>query len=129
VEKRVYAIRNVDARAKTLIIEHPVKYGVKLVDTVKSIETASNVYRFEVKVPASGSIDFSVTEENVRDEQTAISSITPDALLVYVQNKAIAEPARRQLQQINDLKTQIAALDSERRTIETNVQNVARDEE
>ena len=53
-----------------------------------------------MKVPANGSLDFPVTEENVYDQQTSVSSITPDALLVYIRNKTLSDAARRQLQQI-----------------------------
>src|ERR1035441_5710057 len=47
-----------DARAKTLIIEHPVRAGFKLIDTAKPFETARDVYRFEIKIAANGSLDF-----------------------------------------------------------------------
>jgi hypothetical protein len=129
IQKRTYSIHNVDARAKTLIVEYPVHSGFTLIDTAKPAETAREVYRFEVKVPASGSVDFPVTEENVYDQQTAVSSITPDTLLVYVRNKNLSDNARRQLQQVADLKTKIAGNDSEKRRTDTDIQNVTRDEE
>jgi len=129
VQKKMYAIRNVDARAKTLIIEHPVRPGFKLIDTAKPLETARDVYRFEVKVPASAAIDFPVTEENVYDQQTSVSSLNPDALLVYIRNKVLSDAARRQLQQISDVKTQIVAADNEKRRLESDLQNLSKDEE
>ena len=66
-----------DPRAKTLIIEHPVRGGYNLIDTAKPMETARDVYRFEVKVPANGNVGFPVTEENVYDQQTAVSQYEP----------------------------------------------------
>jgi hypothetical protein len=129
VQKKVYAIRNVDNRIKTLIIEHPLRANFHLIDTAKPAETARDLYRFEVKVPANGSVDFPVTEENIYDQQTSVSSLTPDALLVYVRNKAISDAARRQLQQITDLKTQIANLDAEKRKLDSDVQGITRDED
>ena len=54
VQKKTYSVHNVDARAKTLIIEHPVRAGYNLIDTAKPVETARNVYRFEIKLPANG---------------------------------------------------------------------------
>jgi hypothetical protein len=129
IQKKTYSILNVDARAKTLVIEYPVRQGWKLIDTVQPIETARDVYRFEIKLPANGSLDFPVTEENVYDQQTSVSSLTPDSLLVYIRNKSVSDAARRQLQAIADLKTKIAANDSEKRRIEGDVTNVTRDEE
>ena len=52
-------------------------------------ETARNVYRFEVKVPAAGSIEFPVTEENVYDRQVSCRILTPDSLLTYIRNRNV----------------------------------------
>jgi hypothetical protein len=129
VQKKTYAVHNVDARAKTLIIEHPVRVGFNLINTAKPLETARDVYRFEVKVAANGSLDFPVTEENVYDSQTSVSSLNPDGLLIYIRNKSISDAARKQLQQIADIKTQIANADTEKRSVTDEINNVTRDEE
>ncbi len=129
IQKRIYAVRNVDPRAKTLIIEYPVRPSYKLIDTAAPMETARDVYRFEVKVPANGNVDFPVTEENVYDQQTAISNITPDSLAVYIRNKTISDAARRQLQQIADVKTQLVANDKQKSKIDGDIQNTTRDED
>ncbi len=117
VQKKTYSVHNVDAREKTLIIEHPVRAGYSLIDTAKPAETARNVYRFEIKLPANGALDFPVTEEHVYDTQTSVSSLNPDGLLTYIRNKAISDNARRQLQQIADVKTQIADTDAEKTSV------------
>jgi hypothetical protein len=129
VDKKTYTIRNVDARAKTLIIEHPVRTNYKLTSTAKPVETAANVYRFEVALPANGNTDFPVTEEYVYDQQFTISSLTPDALLVAFRNRDVSDAARRQLQQIVDLKTRLAAITTEKSRNESDLNNIARDEE
>jgi hypothetical protein len=129
VQKKTYSVHNVDARAKTLIIEHPVRAGYALIDTAKPIETARDVYRFEVKLAANGSLDFPVTEEHVYDTLTSVSSLNPDGLLTYIRNKTISEAARRQLQQIADIKTQIANTDADKRSVADQVENLTRDED
>jgi hypothetical protein len=129
VTKRVYSVRNVDARAKTLIIEHPVRPGYTLIDTAKPMETARDVYRFELKVPANGTLEFPVTEEHVYDQQTSIINLNPDVLVNYTRNKTLSDAARRQLQQIADIKTQIVNADAEKRRLDTDVQTLTRDEE
>lgn len=129
IQKKTYAVHNVDPRAKTLIIEYPVRQGYKLIDTAQPIETARDVYRFEVKVPANGNVEFPVTVENVYDQQNAISNLTPDSLLVSIRNKTISDAARRQLQQIADLKTQLVDNDQEKSRTDADIQNITRDEE
>jgi len=129
VQKKTYSVHNVDPRAKTLIIEHPVRMGYELIDTAKPIETARDVYRFEVKLPANGSLEFPVTEERLYDTQTSVSSLNPDGLVTYIRNKTISDAARKQLQQIADLKTQIANADADKRSVTDQVNNLVRDEE
>jgi len=129
ITKKTYTIHNVDARAKTLIIEHPVRAGYNLIDTAKPLETARDVYRFEVRVPASGDVTFPVTEENVYDQQIQVSNMNPDSLLFYIRNQNVSDAARRQLQQIADLKTQIVAADGERNRVNADIDSTTRDEQ
>jgi hypothetical protein len=129
VDKKTYSVRNVDARAKTLIVEHPVRSGYTLIYTPKPVETARDVYRFEIALPAGGSVDFPVTEERVYDTQTSVSSLTSPALLAYVQNKTLSDAARRQLQQIGGIKTQIAKIEDDQRSVTDEINNTTRDEE
>jgi hypothetical protein len=129
VQKKTYSIHNIDARAKTLIVEHPVRTEFTLIDTPKPTETARDVYRFEIKLPANGSLDFPVTEEHIVDTQISVSSLNPDGLLTYVRNKNITDNARRQLQQIADLKTQIANIDTEKHSVSDQANTLSRDEE
>jgi hypothetical protein len=129
VQKKTYTVHNVDARPKTLIIEHSVRAGFNLINTAKPLETARDVYRFEVQVPANGSLDFPVTEENIYDSQTSVSSLNPDGLLVYIRNKNVSDAARRQLQQVADIKTQLTGADAEKRSVTDEINNVTRDEE
>ncbi len=129
LEKKTFAIQNVDPRAKTLILEYPVRAGYALIDTPKPAETARHFYRFEVKIPASGSLDFPVTAERVYDTQISVSSLNPNDILVYIRNKNVSDAARLQLQQIADAKTQIAGVDAAKASATDEIGNLTRDEE
>lgn len=129
VQTKTYTIDNVDARAKTLLIEHPVRAGYNLINTPKPAETARDVYRFEVKLPASGKAEFVVTEENVYDRSTQVSSLNSGALLVYVRNKILSDAGRRQLQQLADLKAKIEGVDADRKSVADQIAGLTRDED
>lgn len=111
-ETKTYTIRNIDQRAKTLLIEHPERYGYKLLN-VKPTETTPSAYRFEVKLAPGATEKFPVTEERVYDENIAVSNLTPEVLLTYVQNKALSEAGRKGLEQIASEKRQIAETDEQ----------------
>jgi hypothetical protein len=100
-----YNIKNVDPKAKTLIVQQEgTDYKVL---SPKPSERTSTAYRFEVLVPANGSQDLKVEQEQVISEETAVNNATPDSLIEIVQNKQLSEAGRRQLQAIVDLKGKI----------------------
>jgi hypothetical protein len=127
-ETKTYTIRNVDQEPKTLIIEHPVRSEYKVLNQ-KPSETTANAYRFEVKLAAGATEKFPVTEERVYDSTLAISNLNPDLLTAFVQNKSLTDAARAQLQQILDLKRQIAANDGEIQRVQTQINNIFQDQE
>jgi hypothetical protein len=126
-ETKTYTIRNVDQKPKTLIIEQAQRPEYKLIGQ-KPSETTTNANRFEVKLTAGGTEKFPVAEERVYDTTTSVSSLTPDVLLAYVQNKALSDTGRRQLQQVASMKRQIADFDNQIRQVDTNVSTIVSDQ-
>jgi hypothetical protein len=126
-ETKTYTIKNVDAKAKTLVIEHGQRPGYTLLER-KPSETTPNAYRFEVKLAASGTETFPVREERVYDETTSVTNLTPDVLAAYVQNKALSEAARRQLDQILQKKREVAANDAALRQAEADLNSLSQDQ-
>jgi hypothetical protein len=127
-ETRTFTIRNVDQKPKTLIIEHPQRPGYKLLNQ-KPSETTADSYRFEVKLSPDATQKFAVNEELLFDNTYEVSSITPDMLLTYVRNKVISETGRRQLQQILDLKRQVADTDNQIHQADTEITTLVNDQD
>jgi hypothetical protein len=128
VETKTYTIRNVDQKTKILIIEHPARPGYHLLDR-KPAETTASMYRFEVKLAPGATEKFPVVEERVYDNSFGITNLTPDLLTSYIRNKALSDTARKQLEQIANLKNQIAAAGAESRRIEAEINNMVRDQD
>ena len=126
-ETKTYSIHNVDAKLKTLIIEQ-IQQPEYRVLSPKPLETTATSNRFEVKLDPDSTQKFPVVQERVYDTTTSVSSLTPDVLLTYVQNKAISDAGRRQLQQIIDLKRQVAELDTQIRQADADVKNLVDDQ-
>jgi hypothetical protein len=106
-ETVTYTARNVDQKAKTLIIEHPLRAGYTLLNQKPMEKTADN-YRFEVALAAGATKTFPVSEEHVSDFSYFIGNATPDSLLIYVRNRDLNEEGRKQLGRIANQKQQIA---------------------
>ncbi len=127
-ETKTYTIRNVDPKAKTLVIEHPQRPEYKLLNQ-KPIETTSSAYRFEVKLAPGASEKFPVAEERVYETSAAIANLTPDVLTTYVQNKALGGSARQQLEQIVKQKRDIAGAETGIQRLEADINELVRDQE
>jgi hypothetical protein len=110
-ETKTYTIRNVDGKAKTLLVEHPLRQGFKLLSQAP-VETTSNAYRFEVKLASTATETFPVREERMFDQTMSVSSMTPDVISTWIQNKALTGNGRRQLEQIAAKKREISANDA-----------------
>ena len=75
-ETRTYTIRNVDQKAKTLIIEHPLRPGYTLLNQKPKEKTATN-YRFELPLAAGATQEFVVNEERVYEQSIAVTQPDP----------------------------------------------------
>ena len=123
-----YTIHNVDAKAKTLIVEHPLTQGFKVMNQ-KASETTATESRFEMSLPARGELVFPVNEERVDSETQTISSLTPDLILQYTGNKHLSDAGRRALEQIIDAKRKIAANSAQAELLGGGIRTATADEE
>ena len=127
-ETKTYTIKNVDPGRKTLIIEHKQRQGYKLLDG-KPSETTADAYRFEVNVGGNATETFAVREERVYDQTMSVSSLTPDVIATYLQNKGLSEAGRRQLDQIAQKKREVAANDGQLRQVQADLNSLTQDQE
>ncbi len=127
-ETSTYTIKNVDQKAKTLIIEHPLRPGYTLLNQ-KPWEKTPEAYRFEIALAAGGTQEFPVSEERVYEQSYSVINLTPDVLLDYVQNRALSDAGKRQLQQIADQKSAIAANGRAIQDVQGQIRDLASDED
>ncbi|QOY86999.1 DUF4139 domain-containing protein [Paludibaculum fermentans] len=128
VTTTTYTIDNADAKEKTLVIEHPVDPTQKLLSP-KADETSANKYRFNIKLAAKGNAKLAVVQERELQQTIMVSSLTPDVLADYIQNKQLTAAARKQLEAIAAKKADIASADNELRQIDTQTAEISRDQE
>lgn len=125
---KTYSIRNVDAKEKTLIIEHPIREGFKVISQ-KPNETTASAYRFEVKLEAKAATTFVVREESLWEETYAVSSLTPDVIASYLQNWPLSDAGKRLLGAIADRKRAMAEVDQRLKEIESETGYLTREQE
>jgi len=127
-ESRTYTIRNVDSKAKVLVIEHPVRPGYRLLNQ-KPAESTATAHRFEIKLAPAANEKFTVDEERLLDQTYLVSDVTPDFLVTLVQNKELSPAGRKSLETILDRKRQIAQTDQEQQRAEGDIKELFQDQE
>ncbi|MGA9624245.1 MAG: DUF4139 domain-containing protein [Bryobacteraceae bacterium] len=127
-ETRTYTVRNVDKKAKTLIIEHPLRQGYTLLNQ-KPAEKTAGAYRFEIQLAPGATQEFPVSEERVYDQTYQVTSLTPDMILTYVGNRILSDAGRKQLQRIADQKRQLADNNGALQEAEAQTRDLTADEE
>jgi len=127
-ETKTYTIHNVDAKAKTLIVEHAIRPGYRLLDT-KPAEITASAYRFEVKLAPQATEKLPVREEQLVDQTVELANTTSDFLLTYIENKDLDEAARQQLDAISAQKLQIAATELRIQRTEEQINELVRDQD
>jgi hypothetical protein len=91
-ETKTYTIVNRNDAERLVLVEHPVRNDFHLTDdTSKPAETASDVYRFEVKVPAGKNAMQVVTEERVIGSQIQLTNSNDDQMRVFI-NSTVSSP-------------------------------------
>lgn len=127
-ETKTFTIRNVDPEAKTIIIEHPVRPGYKLVD-MEAEETTADSYRFEVEVDADSTVSHAIVEERVYSQTIGITNLNYDQIMVWVRNEDLDADGRSQLEQIADLKRQLTDNQVEQQLVDQRVNEFAQDQD
>ncbi|MBM3787437.1 MAG: hypothetical protein FJW30_24015 [Acidobacteria bacterium] len=127
-ETTTYTIKNVDARAKTLVIEHPLRSEYKLLNQKPTEQTAQN-YRFTVALKPSSEETFVVKEDFVHDEFISLSNSTPDVIGNLAVNRTLSPAGRKALESILAHKRQIADTDRALRAAEQRVGELTKDQD
>lgn len=138
VSTQEYLLDNKADKDKTIIVEHPLRRGWKLVDSPKPIETTEALYRFKDTVKPGQAAKLVVKEEIVQDESLAILPCDIGQLLVYTKQGEIPPAVKDALakaitfkqamvdtqRQLDEKKAKINEITQEQDRIRRNMQTV-----
>jgi hypothetical protein len=125
-------------RATTLVVEHPLRHGWKLVRPEKPAETTDALYRFRVQVPAAKSASLTVEEQLVQGEAIEILPLDLGTLVLYSKTGEISKEVRDALakaatmkqameeyqRQVHERQQDINRITQEQQRIRANIQTV-----
>jgi hypothetical protein len=125
---RSYTVKNRNDQERTLLIEHPVRHDFKLVQTPKPVETASDVYRFELKLPAGASKTLSVTEERDISESYQLSNIGDQQIKLFLQSPVTSAKVKAGLKQAMSLRWAVAKTQREIAELQRQLNTITQDQ-
>src|SRR5262249_34676810 len=107
-ETKTYTIKNRNDAERLVLIEHPVRNEFKLVDTDKPAETASDFYRFQVKVAPGKTEPQTVTEEHIVNETVAIINLNDDNIRHFITTTNLTPGVKKGLERAMGLRWSLA---------------------
>src|SRR5262249_5595123 len=111
-ESKTYTVVNRNDQERLVLVEHPERNDFKLVD-MKPAETASDVYRFEVKVPAGASKNLVVTEERNFGTSVQLSNSNDEQIRFFMNQPVSSAKVKDGLKQALELRQAVSKTRSE----------------
>jgi hypothetical protein len=104
---KTYQVKNRNDEERLVLVEQPVDNNFKLVGE-KPRETASDFYRFELKVPAGQKKDLVVTEERDEFHRWEISTTSDDQIKFLISQPLATPSMKKAMQNAMDLRWALA---------------------
>jgi hypothetical protein len=112
--RSVYTVRNEDAAARTVVVEHPAREGWALSPgTPQPAESTGALHRFRLTVEPKTTVTLTVDESRPRLQNIVISRATSDDLTLVLQRSGSGASLESALKPVLDKKQAIAAIDQE----------------
>jgi hypothetical protein len=127
-ESRLYTIKNRNDSERTVLVEHPIRHDFKLVES-KPSETASDVYRFELKVPAGQTKTLTVSEERVLQESVAVSNQSDESIRSFLAQTVVGDEVKKGLREALALRVALHKTTREIGEAQRQLEAITKDQE
>ena len=107
-ETKTYTIANRNDAERVVLVEHPVRNEFTLVNTDKPAETASDFYRFQVKVAPGKTEKQVVTEERTIGQTVEIRNFNDDQIRIFLNQPVTSAKVKAGLQKALEMRWSVA---------------------
>jgi hypothetical protein len=128
-EKKTYTVANRNDEARTLLIEHPHRTDFHLVKMDKPWETASDVYRFKVDVPAGKTVPLTVSEEKDLRSQITLTNSNDQSIRILLNAPVTSPKVKDALEKAMTLKGKMSATQRELQQLERQLRDITTDQQ
>jgi hypothetical protein len=128
-QENTYTIRNRDAAARTVVIEHPARAGWKLTDDETPAESSASFHRFRLKVEPKKTTELTVKEYRPIQNSYQLTNVTDDQVKYFLVQKMINIETERVLRKVMLQKNDIAQLDATIAGRKTQITSISDDQQ
>jgi hypothetical protein len=116
-ERRTYTVRNEDVLSREVVIEHPVRAGMKFATgSPQPVESTASFHRFRVTAEPKKTTMLKIEEFQPQKMTYEVTNISDELLGAFVRQHAIDDRMEKALRGILVQKNGVAAIDSDMET-------------
>ena len=104
----LYTVRNDDATARDVVIEHPARAGWTLTGAAKPAESSAAAHRFRVPVAPKSTATLTVSEVHPIDSRIAVTNMSDDQVALILRGRNVAAGVEPQLRAIAAKSREVA---------------------
>jgi hypothetical protein len=127
-ETKAYTIKNRNEQERLVLVEHPVRNDFRMVDSPKPAETASDFYRFEVKVAPGKTETLSVTEERDLGQVIVLRDLNDDQVRHFISQPVTTAKVKAGLTKTLELRWEVAKTQREIAELERQLNAITDDQ-
>jgi len=128
-ERTVYTVKNQDAAARTLIVEHPARSEWKLLPgTREPEERAPGIYRFRIDAPAGATASLPVEESRTLETVYQLSNLDDGQVALFLRQRTITSDVAQALQKITAQKAIVSKLEDEMENRQKDIDRIVDDQ-
>jgi predicted RNase H-like nuclease (RuvC/YqgF family) len=120
-----YVIKNSGDRAKKVLIEQPYDPSWKLVAPEKPAEKTRDLYRFAVEAQPGKAATLKVAEEQVVQQQLAITNVPDWQIRVYASAKVVSDNVKKALAEIVRQKQELERVAREQANLQAQINTIS----
>lgn len=123
-----FTIKNSGKKSKKVLVELPYDPNWKLVTPDKPTEKTRDQYRFAVTAEAGKPAKLVVDEEQINQQQIALSNLDDNTIVLYTRSKVVSEPVKQALAEVVKRKQALALAMAEQQQLEQQVKVIEQEQ-
>ncbi len=125
---RKLVIKNAGTAPATLLVEHPIEGGWRLVKPAQADETARDRHRFAVAAAPGKPVEFAIDEELPQEQVVAITNLDDATVLLYERAGASSPKVKESLGDVLRRRRELARLATERGVREREIEAIGQEQ-